>query len=103
MSKLVDRGLAIEPETKEKIIALIRALIPCVRIYFFGSRTTSQFSRSSDIDIAIDAGCEIDILELGELRDVLNATDIPQKIDLVDVYAIPKTLRQKILKDGVEW
>ncbi len=94
---------AISESDKAKIIALTCALFPEVKIYLFGSRATGTYSRGSDIDIALDMGKKIDFVAVGELREVLNATNIPQKIDVVDFYSIPEIIRQEILEDKVVW
>lgn len=93
----------IQPKDKTKIIALTSALFPQAKIYLFGSRATHTFSHGSDIDIAIDIGHEIDFVAVGELREILNATNIPQKIDVVDFNEIPEPMQQEIVKTGVIW
>lgn len=46
----------IDEKTKHKIIAVISALMPDVKIYLFGSRARGTNSRTADIDIALDGG-----------------------------------------------
>ena len=103
MADKPDRGIAVAPKDKGEIIALVQALMPDARVYLFGSRATESFSRASDIDIALDTGQEIDVAVLGEVREVLNATDIPQKIDVVDLHMIPDAMRDAIVSKGILW
>lgn len=93
----------IKESDKVKIIVLTRALFPEAKIYLFGSRATGTYTRGSDIDIALDMGQKIDFVAVGELREVLNATNIPQKIDVVDFHSVPKDMQQEIMEDKVVW
>jgi predicted nucleotidyltransferase len=95
---------AVKEEYKIKIIALILALFPKAKIYLFGSRAINTHFHGSDIDIAIDNGARIETVDLGEMRDILNATHIPHKIDLVDINFIPAPMKEDILhKEGILW
>ena len=57
---------------KEKIIALVYALQPNARIYLYGSRARSTNSPFSDIDLEIDTGEKLPIIELDEIKSVIN-------------------------------
>lgn len=95
--------MSIDGEYKQKIINLIIALHPQVKIYLFGSQATETQTHGSDIDIAIDAGKSMPRTAIGEIREVLNATDIPYKIDVVDFHQVPPQMRELILKEGILW
>lgn len=97
------KNFGINELTKQKIINLIKALIPEAKIYLFGSRARSTYHERSDIDIALDAGKALSINQLGELKDVLNATDISYKIDVVDLNGLPKDMYLNIKKELVIW
>lgn len=96
-------GENISKETQQKIIALIAALIPNAKIYLFGSRARKTHGPGSDIDIALDAGSELERVRVGEVRDILNASNIPNKIDVVDIYGVTKDMRESILSEGILW
>jgi len=93
----------IDEKTKIKIIALISALIPEAKIYLFGSRATGNFSQWSDIDLALDAGKKLPSVAVGEIIDVLAGTDIPFKIEVVDIYAVSDDMRESILDERIIW
>ncbi|MCB9492778.1 MAG: nucleotidyltransferase domain-containing protein [Epsilonproteobacteria bacterium] len=95
--------MALEEKYKKKIISLISALIPEAKIYLYGSRARGDDAQRSDIDIALDSGYKLDLVDVGEVRDVLNATHIPYKLDLVDVHFVSKSIREEIMKDKVIW
>jgi predicted nucleotidyltransferase len=93
----------INEQYKQKIINLIVALHPHVKIYLFGSQATGTQVHGSDIDIALDAGKRMDRAAVGEVREVLNATDIPYKIDVVDFHFVPEKMQSMILAEGILW
>jgi predicted nucleotidyltransferase len=93
----------LDEEIKIKIIRVIHALIPEANIYLFGSRATEQHHPRSDIDIALDAATRIETLRLGEVRDMLDASNIPYAFDIVDLQAVGAELKNKILQEGVLW
>lgn len=95
--------MGVKIEYKTKIINLISAMNPNLKIYLFGSRAVDQESGGSDIDIALDAGHRMEIVDVGEIRDILNATHIPHKIDVVDLNFVPEKMRAIILKEGILW
>ena len=88
---------------KQKIINLISALRPHARIYLFGSQARGTAVHGSDVDIALDEGTKIERVEVGEVRDVLSATNMSYKIDVVDLHGISKEMRAIILKEGIIW
>lgn len=93
----------IEFEVKQKIMSLLLVLFPGAKIYLYGSRARGTHRERSDIDLALDAGQKNSPLYLGEARSILEATNIPYKIDLVDLNAVSPILRNIILKEGVVW
>jgi len=93
----------VKEEYKRKIIALIHALVPEVEIYLFGSRARGTEKPTSDIDLALKGEKQIDFYVLGEIKEVLLATDIPYKIDIVDVNNVSEELRAVIAREGILW
>jgi uncharacterized protein len=94
----------IDEQDKQKIINLIGSLLPNAKIYIFGSRARGMHSERSDIDLALDTGERISHRIIGEIKDVLEATNIINSIDVVDAHGpIPPAMRDAILKEGVLW
>jgi predicted nucleotidyltransferase len=97
-----DSGLTLE--AKNKIIRLCKAIVPDARIILYGSRARGGYAKRSDIDLAIDAGRPLDIMELGELQEVLAATNLFYRFDVVDWQSIVSpTFKAEIERDGVIW
>ena len=93
----------IPQEKQEQIIRVIGVLFPNAKIYLFGSRAKKTNTEWSDIDIAIDAGEPIDFGKKCKTLNMLDALNIPQKIDFVDLHKAPEALKANILRDGVLW
>lgn len=93
----------IDAKSKEKIIAIISALVPEAKIYLFGSRARGTNSEWSDIDLALDAGKRLPQLSVGELNDIMVATNLPYKVDIVDVYAVSEDMRKSINDEKILW
>lgn len=88
---------------QDLIIKLLTVLFPDAKIYLFGSRARGTHTERSDIDIAIDLGNKMDIGDLAIACNVLEGLNIPQKIDVVDVYRASEDMKKQILKDGILW
>lgn len=73
-----------------------------VRIYLFGSWARGEQKRSSDIDIAIEGNKDISY-EITLLREKLEESTIPRRIDVVDMHYAGKALCQRIRKEGIVW
>ena len=88
---------------KDKIVRLLDALLPGVKVYLFGSRARGTHNERSDIDLALDCGRELSLQEVAEAKRVLESLNIPQKIDVVDMYSIPEAMKNNIERDKVVW
>lgn len=88
---------------QDKIIKVIEIFFPHAKVYLFGSRAKGNYKQNSDVDIAIDAGHPIGMTEKGQINSMLDALNIPQKIDIVDFNRAPQPLKDNILREGVVW
>lgn len=93
----------IDETTKRKMIGVIRAVFPLAKIYLFGSQARGDFKERSDIDIAIDGGHALPRVDVGEVKDMLNASHIPYPIDVVDYWAVSKAMQKAIRKESILW
>lgn len=94
----------IHVEYQQKIVGVLSVLFPTAKIYLFGSQARGTATRASDIDIAIDEGARIlPIGRIAEARDMLNASNLPYKIEVVDLHAISTLMKEQVEKDGILW
>lgn len=88
---------------KDKLIGLLTVLFPDIKIVLFGSRARGSYKESSDIDLALDIGRKINVLELAQIQNMIEALNIPQTVDIADMHRIPSTLKDIIKKEGIVW
>ncbi len=94
----------IPPEVKNKIIALCKAIIPDAAIWLYGSRARLDHSPDSDIDLALQAPQPIDYFKIAELKEVLQATNIPYAFDIIDLNAISQgSFKDHVEKEMILW
>ncbi|HEV2600840.1 MAG TPA: nucleotidyltransferase domain-containing protein [Candidatus Babeliales bacterium] len=93
----------IDVKTKHKIIAVISALMPDVKIYLFGSRARGTNSPTADIDIALDGGKRLPAEDVDEIKSMLRESNIMYTIDVVDLHWMTDIMRNEILREKVVW
>ncbi len=73
-----------------------------VKVILFGSRARGDASPDSDVDLAFvsDHDLREDLAMLGALLD---GSNLPWKVDLVELSRAPRALQQRVLKEGVVW
>jgi len=69
------------------------------KVYFFGSRAKGSFNEFSDIDVAID-GNNIDF---AFLKFLIEESNLPQKVDIINMNSISEEFKEEILKTGIRW
>ena len=74
-----------------------------VRVYLFGSRATGGAHEASDIDLAVDPREPLPPGTLAELREALEESTIPYRVDVVDLRDTDATFRDRVREEGVEW
>jgi predicted nucleotidyltransferase len=88
---------------KDRIITIVSMFFPQAKIYLFGSYARGDFSRSSDVDIAVDNGEPISLVEKAQIANMIDVLNLTQNVDVVDFQALPSHLQEKILKEGILW
>lgn len=73
-------------------------LPPDTEVWAFGSRTTGEARRYSDLDLAVQGGAMLNADLLGRLRDALSEFDLTIKVDVVDLRAVDPAFR-RIIED----
>lgn len=74
-----------------------------VDIYLFGSWARGSMRHSSDVDIAVD-GKETDVsAKISALREELEESTIPYRVDVVDMERASEVLCEEIRREGILW
>lgn len=69
----------------------------------FGSRARGDARRTSDIDVALLADRAVSAAELAAMREALEESIVPVRVDLVDYARAPSQLRAAIDSEGIVW
>jgi predicted nucleotidyltransferase len=75
-----------------------------VKAFLYGSRARGDAKGFSDIDIALSAGNRpVPGSLLALLSEALEASRIPFRVDLIDLFDAGPGLRQAIEREGIAW
>lgn len=94
---------------RQQILDMVRQVIMAeigdypVKVYLFGSWARGEERISSDIDIALDGSDGIPLEILTRLREAMEESTIPYRVDVVDLAEAAKVLVTKVRKEGIVW
>ncbi len=74
-----------------------------VTVYLFGSRARGSARRASDVDIAVEAREPLPPQVLARLRDRLEESTVPYRVEILDFASAGDDLRMRIKQDSVVW
>ena len=74
-----------------------------VTVYLFGSRARGSARRASDVDIAVEAREPLPPRVLARLRERLEESTVPYRVEIVDFASAGDDLRMRIKQEGVVW
>lgn len=85
-------------------MALVRAILakhvpPATRVWVFGSRVNGTARRYSDLDLALEAEGPLDLDVMGSLAEAVSESDLPFKVDLLDLKSVDPAFRAIIQPD----
>lgn len=84
---------------KDKILPILQAY-EVKKIALFGSCARGEMGKNSDIDILVDIGADISLLDFVGLKQKIEEA-LGRRVDLVEYNTIKPILRERILKDRV--
>ncbi|WP_052231347.1 nucleotidyltransferase family protein [Tepidimonas taiwanensis] len=105
MNRPADAWTRLDPRDRE---ALRRILLPLVQrhgveVRLFGSRARGDARRGSDIDVALVAPQPLPRDALARVREALEESPIPFRVDVVDYRSASEPLRRAIDAEGAAW
>ena len=71
-------------------------------VWVFGSRAIWTTKKSSDLDLAVDAGLMLSRKENRALSDAFDESSLPYKVDVVDMHNVSSTFKGIIEQDMLE-
>ncbi|MBP2662109.1 MAG: nucleotidyltransferase protein [Firmicutes bacterium] len=94
---------------RQQILDMVRQVVLAeigdepVKVYLFGSWARGEEHISSDIDIAVDSVGGVHVENLTRLREALEESTVPYRVDVVDLAEAAKVLVAKVRKEGIVW
>lgn len=85
--------LDLEQRHLDMLLPILGKHVPGVSVWAFGSRVKGTAQKFSDLDIAIDAGRPLGMATLALLEQDLSDSDLPIKVDVVDLAAVSPAFR----------
>ncbi len=73
------------------------------KIFLFGSRATKQNHRFADMDIGIIPGKDFNAKTLHVLKEKLDESIIPFKVDIENFATVSKRFKEEALKNIIHW
>ena len=73
------------------------------KIYLFGSWARGTAKHHSDVDIAIEYKEASNKRKIADLREILEESNIPYSVDVVDMKFAAEDLCREIKKEGILW
>ncbi len=74
-----------------------------VSIFLFGSCATGSARRTSDVDVAVDPHEPLPPHVLAALREALEESTIPYRVDIVDLSEASGDMRRSVREEGKVW
>ena len=74
-----------------------------VNVYLFGSWARGTARHGSDVDVAVEFLGAPNERKIADLREQLEESTIPYRVDIVDMSRAAESLREEIRRDGIRW
>jgi type I restriction enzyme S subunit len=88
--------------TRAIVRDILRAHLPAgARVWVFGSRVTGTARQCSDPDLAVEADGPVGFDVLSDVAEALSESDLPYKVDVLDLRSIDPAFRALIEPDFV--
>ena len=81
---------------------ILARMLPGVRVWAFGSRATGKAKQFSDLDLAVEADAPLDLRTLALLDNAFAESDLPIKVDVIDLRTVSPSFRVIVERDRVE-
>ena len=94
--------LELSGEHLKDLKCVLKKHVPKCTIRLFGSRVNGNAKPYSDLDIAIISNDKLDLQILGDLKEELEESNIPFRIDIIDWHRISKSFQEIINKKYTE-
>jgi len=81
---------------------VLRQYLPAgARAFVFGSRAHGGARRYSDLDLALEWDRPLGLGMVGQIAEALSESDLPFKVDIVDLLTVDPAFRSRISADCI--
>lgn len=96
---------AADPALLERVKGIVRRVLgrTPVDVYLFGSWARGTQRPTSDIDVAIESAEPLPRALLASLRETLEESTIPNRVDVVDLAETDAAFRDRVRREGILW
>ena len=96
---------AADPALLERVKSIVRDVLgpTPVDVYLFGSWASGTQRSTSDIDVAIESAERLPRHLLASLREALEESTIPNRVDVVDLAETDTAFRDRVRREGIRW
>lgn len=104
-----DHGGCDDSELQARWLAEVRRIVAevlrgeAVDVYLFGSRARGDHRLASDIDLALQARRPLSRVKLSALRDALEESRVPLRVEVVDLSTVDAAFRKRVLAEALPW
>jgi predicted nucleotidyltransferase len=88
---------------KQAILDIILSKLPSCKVTLFGSRARKTNQPGADIDLALDNCSPIPTQKLGEIAEIIENSNMPLMVDLVDLHTATESLKKEVIREGIVW
>ena len=89
-------SLAITDEQRRTVRDILTRILPGARYLAFGSRLGTHHHPYSDLDIAVEASRKIPLGMLSALEEAFAESDLPFRVDIVDLQRASPEFRRMV-------
>ena len=85
----------------ETVSRIIAEHVPGCEVRVFGSRVKGSAKPWSDLDVALVGAGKLDLLTVAGVREALEESDLPVRVDILDWHSISPEFRA-VIEEGFE-
>lgn len=90
----------LNPQHLDLVKKILRKNLPQdAKVFVFGSRANGTAKKFSDLDLAIDVKHKISLSDFAKIHSDFEESDLPYKVDIIDLKTIEESFRNKIASD----
>ncbi len=97
----IKNAIDISSEHKEILLSLLQTYLPNTKVWAYGSRVKWKARSNSDLDLVVFSEKQ-QALAVSDLKDALEESDLPFRVDLLVWDDIPEQFQTNIKAQYVE-